>query len=115
MKTCEITSVNLFPAGFIHLKPPGTTAPVQTKLRTSAAAASTAAGASVSCAALALCSNVPVESPLRTQFTRIKIQTKLLENFLKKFQEIIDKKKFVRFSWNTSGKFFSNVEFSLIQ
>ena len=57
-----------------------------------------------------LCCPCPcVESPLRTQFTRIKIQTKLLENFSRKevHKTILDTILQV-------VSFFSNEEFSFI-
>ena len=87
---------NLFSVGFTYLKPPchrPCDQPCASRLlRTSAAAASTAAGASVSCAALA-----PVLSRL---YALNLLESKYKQNYWRIFQEI------TFCIWNTSGKFF---------
>ena len=90
---------NLFSVGFTHLKPlchrPCDQPCASRLLRTSAAAASTAAGASVSCAALA---------PVLSRLYALNLpESKYKQNYWRIFQEI------TFCIWNTSGKFFFSV------
>ena len=82
---------NLFSVGFTHLKPlchrPCDQPCASRLLRTSAAAASTAAGASVSCAALA---------PVLSRLYALNLpESKYKQNYWRIFQE----KKYIRLFW----------------